>query len=86
MEWVSGRILHGRGRITELTLYVFDSVALKAVVAGSGAVVGNPNIVLATGDGGLFGTSSLIYLPASTTDSQVGSRSPDELSCTALGN
>jgi hypothetical protein len=61
MDWVSeDGVLHGRGRVTEVTLYAYNSVAMAAEIVGSSTAVGNANIDLATGDGRLFGTVSLI--------------------------
>lgn len=68
MEWVSDEgILHGRGRVEELILYAYDTETMAAEIVGSGVVVGNANIELATGDGRIFGTVSVIYLPVSAT-------------------
>ena len=68
IEWVSDEgILHGRGRVEQLVLYAYDAGTMAAEVVGSGVVVGNANIDPATGDGRLFGTVSVIYLPVSAT-------------------
>lgn len=68
IEWVSGdQILHGRGRIEEVVLYAYDPETLAGEIVGSAVTVGNANIELATGDGRLFGATSLIYLPVSAT-------------------
>ena len=40
---------------------------MAAQIVGSGLVVSNANIRVATGDGHFFGTVSVIYLPASAT-------------------
>ena len=69
IDWVSDDgILHGRGRIEEFVFYAQDPATMAGEIVGIGVSVGNANIDLATGDGRIFGTVSVIYLPVSTTE------------------
>ena len=67
IEWVEDGVLHGRGRLSTTILYANDPPQDPPVweVVGSDTVIGNINLDLATGQGRLFGTWSLIYLPES---------------------
>lgn len=63
MTWTSGEMFHLRGQVSQSVLY--DAETLEVV--GGNAILGNANLNPTTSSGVFFGTSSGIYLPASTT-------------------
>jgi hypothetical protein len=63
LSWVTpDGFLHGRGRVSEAVFYVEDP-GDGAMVVGSDTVVANADIDLATGDGGVYGVFTQIYMP-----------------------